>query len=75
MLLLVDYRARMSKNGRRDREKTALLGRDTDFSLVRDTSPCARLNRVVAARCSRSFGRESRHRLTKFVATARRKVL
>jgi len=70
MLLLADYAVRMGKDGRHG-EKTTLFRRDTDFSLVRDTLLRARLNRVVPARCSRSFG----HRLTKFVAIARRKVL
>lgn len=46
MLLLADYAAwvvRVTGLG----GETTLLGLDTDFSLVRDTSPCARLNRVV----------------------------
>lgn len=39
------------------RRLRTLLGVDTDFSLVRDTSlrRRARLNRVVAARCSRLY--------------------
>lgn len=46
MLLLADYTAWVGE-GDRTRGETTLLGLDTDFSLVRDTSPCARLNRVV----------------------------
>lgn len=46
MLLLADYTVWVGE-GDRTRGETTLLGLDTDFSLVRDTSPCARLNRVV----------------------------
>lgn len=65
MLLLADYAARMGKDTGR---AGTLLGLDTDFSLVRDTSSDARLNRVAAARCSRLFRHGSQRHLTEFVA-------
>jgi len=46
MLLLADYTVWVGEGDRIGGE-TTLLGLDTDFSLVRDTSLCARLNRVV----------------------------